>query len=412
MRPGMTAEPRKRIGIYCPGAGVGGPWRYVHSLLATLDPAEFDTTVFCDLPGRYDPRPGIHVVRVGGAEPVGPDGGKWSARPGRVRPGRRLVPRAARIWAGFARDARRLARVFAGHRTDLLHTQNTGCEESPVAARLAGVPTVIGTFHVDPSIDVHRLRSGPVHQVMEQVSNRCLDVGIGVSQAAARAWVRRTPGIGRRVTTIHNGIDPDKFRRRLAPAEARRRLGLPEAALTVGGVGRLEEAKGFGDLLEAVAGLRHEFADLTVVLAGDGPFRPALEAQARDLGLAGRVCFLGFQPDVQLVYDALDVFAFPSWCETLGYALLEAMATELPAVGSAVGGIPEVIADGRTGLVVPPRSPDGLAIALRTLLLDAPVRRRMGVAARQRVTEAFHERDMVRKTIDLYRVCLRKECRG
>jgi glycosyltransferase involved in cell wall biosynthesis len=397
----MNHSGRKRVGIYCPGTGVGGPWRYVHSLLAALDPAEFDATLFCDLPGRYDARPWVRVVRV---DPGGPAGGR---EPGAPRPSgrraRRLVPRAAKVWAGFARDARRLARVFAAHRGHLLHTQNTGCEESPVAARLAGVPNVIGTFHVDPSIDIHRLRSGPVHQIMEAVSNRCLDVGIGVSRAAARAWVRRTPGIGRRVTTIHNGIDPDAFRRRHSPAEARRRLGLPTAGRVVGGVGRLEEAKGFGDLLGAAAVLRDAFPDLSVVLAGDGPFRPHLAARARDLGLADRVRFVGFQPDVQLALDALDVFAFPSWCETLGYALLEAMATGLPAVGAAVGGVPEVIVPGETGFLVPPRDPASLAAGLRPLLADAALRDRMGSAGRERVVRHFHERDMVRRTVQVYR---------
>jgi glycosyltransferase involved in cell wall biosynthesis len=308
------------------------------------------------------------------------------------------------LWAGFGKQVRRLARTFRRHRVDLLHTQNTGCEESPVAAKVAGVPQVLGTFHVDPTYDLHRERSGPGHRLLEVVSNRCLDVAVAVSHATKRDWVRRSHIPPARVVAIHNGIDPGTFRRRQSRQEARRALGLPETGLVVGGLGRLEEAKGFAFLIDAAAQLRSEFPDLTVAIAGAGPLRDALEQQAARLGLAGSVRFLGFQTDVQPVLDAFDVFAMPSLCETLGYALLEAMATEVPAVGSAVGGIPEVIVPGETGLVVPPRDPARLAEGLRVLLADAKRRERWGAEARSRVARHFHESDMVRKTIDLYRL--------
>jgi glycosyltransferase involved in cell wall biosynthesis len=106
---------------------------------------------------------------------------------------------------------------------------------------------------------------------------------------------------------------------------------------------------------------------------------------------------------VQLTLDALDVFALPSQCEALPYALLEAMATGLPAVGAAVGGVPEVIAPGETGFLVAPRDPAALAAGLRPLLADPVLRGRMGSAGRERVTRHFHERDMVRQTVGVYR---------
>ena len=401
----MTRSPNSvkcRLGIYCPGHGIGGPWRYVHSILAGLDPAEFDVTVFCDLPGVYEPRPWVRVVRLGdpaAAPAVTPPVAAPPGRPGRSR----RLPPAVRRWAGFARDARRLARVFRAHPVDLLHTQCTGYEESPVAARLAGVRRVLGTFHVNSTLDLHGVRSGPSYRVLEQVSNRCLDAAVAVSHATRRDWIDRTHVPAGRVAVVHNGIDPDHFRRRQSRAEARRRFGIPADALVVGGLGRLDEVKGFPDLLHAAARLRPEFPGLVVVIAGDGPLRAALQAEADRLGLGGSVRLLGFQADVQAVLDTLDVFALPSLCEALPYALLEAMATELPAVGSTVGGVPEVIAPGATGLLVPPRDPAALAAALRTLLADADLRSRMGRAGRTRVVEKFHERDMVRQTIDVYR---------
>ncbi len=409
----MKSAERPRLGVYCPGNGTGGPWRYAHSVLAGLDPAEFDVTVFSDLT-EYQPQPWVQAVPLPKASagaaasvpvtstPTGP-----SSAPGRPAGRKRLLPKGVRLWAGFTKTSGQLARLIRASRLDLFHTQNTGCEESPVAARLAGVRRVIGTFHVDSTYDLHSTRSGPAHRLLEHVSNRCLDVAIAVSEETGRDWVRRTHLPAGRVVTIHNGIDPDRFVRRYSRADARQRLGLPADGLIVGGVGRLDEAKGFEYLIAAAAQLRAEFPGLCVAVAGTGPLREHLEAEAARLGVSEQVRFLGFQSDVQLALDALDVFAMPSRCEALPYALLEAMATELPAVGAAVGGVPEVIVPGETGLVVPPREPGQFAAALRTLLRDADLRARMGVAGRERVVRHFHERDMVRRTIQVYRDALR-----
>lgn len=260
---------RIRLGIYCPGTGTGGPWRYAHSILSALDPAEFEVTVFSDLT-EYRPQPWVKAVSL--ATTVEP--AVVVASPP-IKPRRsalsRLAPPVVKRWAGFGQEARRFARVLRRHPVDVFHTQNTGCEESPVAARLAGVPRVVGTFHVDSTYDLHRERSGPSYRLMEVVSNQCLDVGIAVSRETGRDWVRRTRLPHARVTTIHNGIDPDRFRRRQPRAEARAQLGLPADALVVGGLSRLDEAKGFEFLIAAAAELRAEFPRLVVVIAGRGP---------------------------------------------------------------------------------------------------------------------------------------------
>jgi glycosyltransferase involved in cell wall biosynthesis len=206
-----------------------------------------------------------------------------------------------------------------------------------------------------------------------------------------------------RVVTIHNGINTDKFHRRQSREAARVALGLPNRSLIVGGLGRLDEAKGFTYLIEAASQLLPEFPDLLIAIAGEGRLRTQLEAEAYRLGVAERVRFLGFQSDVQLLLDSLDLFALPSLCEALPYALLEAMATELPVVGSAVGGVPEVIVPDITGFVVPARDANRLAESLRILLRDREMRIRMGTMARERVIRLFQESEMVRKTLEVYR---------
>lgn len=401
-----VARPKRRLGVYCPGAGTGGPWRYVHSLLAAIDPAEFEVTVFCDLPGQYEPQPSVKVVRLKAPPPVGHAQATEAPAAAPVRtasPQMSSHPRWLKVWPGFGREVLRLARLIKQHPVDLFHTQNTGCEESPVAARWAGVKRILGTFHVDSTYDLHRERSGPTYRLLEMLSNRCLDRAIAVSGATKRDWVRRTQIPANRVVTIHNGIDPEKFRRQTDRIAARRRLELPEDSLVVGSLGRLDEAKGFAYLMDALPALLRAFPNLFLAVAGEGPLRASLTEQAARLGIADRVRFLGFQRDVQAVLDALDVFVLPSRCETLGYALLEAMATELPCVGTTVGGIPEVIVPGETGFLVRSQDSNGLAEALARLLRSEPDRARMGKAGRERVRRSFSESEMVSRTIDLYR---------
>ncbi len=261
-----------------------------------------------------------------------------------------------KLWIGFGSSANRLTHRIAKKAVDLFHTQNTGCEESPVAAKLARIPIVLGTFHVDSTYDLEHKRSGFAHRTLEHISNHCLTHAIGVSQKTSDDWIRRTHLPRCRVSTIHNGIDPEKFQRRRSRKIARQQLGLPQDALIIGGLGRLDPAKGFSFLIDSVALLAPQFPNLLLAIAGQGPLRDPLETQAAHLGITNHVRFLGFQSDVQPVLDALDIFAIPSLCEALPYALLEAMATELPAIGATVGGIPEVITPD-TGFLVPPKDP-------------------------------------------------------
>jgi glycosyltransferase involved in cell wall biosynthesis len=423
MRPEIILQPvqdmlnpmRQTIGIFCPDDGAG-PWRYIHSIISGIEREEFDVLLFRELPGEYEEKPWIKVVPLG--EPkvsrtVSSPKDRVAVESPRIPSYfRRFTPEALRIWAGFGKQVGQYARLIRRHPVSLFHTHRTGCEESPVAAKLSGVPHVLGTFHVDPTYDLHRIRSGPVHRMLEILSNCCLDVGLAVSHSTKRDWVRRTHISPKRVVTIHNGIDTEKFRRRQSKQHARRMLGLPETGLIVGGLGRLVEVKGFTYLINAAAKIRSDVPDLFVAIAGSGPLQNELEAEASRLGINDCVKFMGFHADVQPFLDSLDVFVLPSVSEALGYALLEAMATEVVSVGSSVGGVPEVIVPGETGFLVPPRNSTRLAESLRLLLRNPELRRTMGVASRKRIISTFQERDMVRKTIDIYRNLLyRSKCR-
>lgn len=388
----LAAKPRLRIGFDTP-ASSGGPGRYVRALVDALSGDDWEPVI-------VNPQPS---GKEGDGQPDGNSAGGVSKKRGSLRTGlAAAIPRPAKIWAGFGRDALAFSQVISGQRIDLMHLQKTGCEESPVSARLASVPAILGTFHVSPSLDLQRVRSGLAHRPLEWISNHSLHAAIAVSEATRRDWISRTRIPAERVVTIHNGIDPNHFRRGQSQRAARGKLGLPADAIILGGLGRLDPAKGFAWLIEALAILRSEHPLALVAIAGAGPLREELAAQAAAAGVADRVVFLGFQSDVTLVLDACDVFVLSSLSEALPFALLEAMAHELPAVGTTVGGVPEVIIPGETGFLAAPRDPTSLAAAIRPLLLSAELRERMGRAARERVFKHFHEADMVRKTIEVY----------
>jgi len=405
---------RPCLGIYLGDKlGQSGPGRYIRGIIEGLKQSEFDAVVFCT--GLIGDDPEVPIVSTLG-QSMQPSSGK-DARSGsrdlssnRRRAKQfwqRVAPLAVRYWGGVARETYNLAHLFRRHSVDLLHTNNTGCEESPLAARLAGIRRILGTFHVESKVSLNDDRDAFRYRALECISNHCLNRAIAVSDAAGRDWIARTRLPASRVTTIYNGVDPERFRRRRSRIEARQMLGLPVGALMIGSVGRLDPVKGFSYLLEAAASLIPEYPNLLLAVAGTGPSHRDLLNDAERLGISNHVRWLGFCSDVNTVYDALDLFVLPSLRDALPYALIEAMAHELPAIGTSVGGIPEIIEDQETGLLVPPRQVADLARALRLLLASPERRIRMGGAARARVLKHFCEADCVRKTIQLYRAMVR-----
>ncbi len=184
-----------------------------------------------------------------------------------------------------------------------------------------------------------------------------------------------------RVTVVHNGARPEAF----APTVIgglRRSLGLNDQDRVVLTVGRLSHEKGHSDLIRALSSCH---ASTRLVIVGDGPERRGLERLARTQRVGGSVIFAGMTSEVGPFYAMADVFALPSLSEGSPCALLEAMACGVPVVATRVGGVPEIAADGRNALLVPPRDPAALGHAIGRLLADPILGARLGSAARARV---------------------------
>ena len=205
--------------------------------------------------------------------------------------------------------------------------------------------------------------------------------------AISRAVARRFAWAPKKVRLIPNGIDLGRFAPRPASASLRAALGVPPSAPLVASVGRFVEAKGYRYLLEAAAQVAR--AGVHWILVGDGELRGELEAHARGLGLAPQVHFTGWRDDIPDVLALCDVFVLPSLCEAFGRVLVEAMAMGRPVVATAGGGVPDVVLDGETGLLVDPASPAPLASAVQTLLENPARAGQLGAAGRRRAEATF-----------------------
>jgi glycosyltransferase involved in cell wall biosynthesis len=289
----------------------------------------------------------------------------------------------------------RLAAFFAARRVEVVHSHNPLPEIYAVpAARLVGL-RVVHTKH-GPQREpwrrmlLRRLGASLAHEFVA-VSDDSLAVAHTLHEVARR-----------RGTVIWNGADLAHLSgARARRASARAALDLPEGAFVVGTLSRLVPEKRVDAVLRAVASLERD--DVYVVVTGDGPEATRLTALAVELGLAARARFPGRTDDVTTALAALDVLALASSVEGLPLSLVEAMAAELAVVATRVGGVPEIVLDGETGLVVPPGDDAALASALGALANDRARAGRLAARGRARAEACFGLERMARDYLALYR---------
>lgn len=287
----------------------------------------------------------------------------------------------------------RLRRLVEEVEPDIVHAH---LFHASALARLfvRGVP-VVSHVHVEE----RRLRG---HLFLERLLRRRAAAHICVSWAVAEHLVVRCGVRGDAVRVVKNAVELERFANLPGRAEARRRLGLPQEEALIGCVARLDVQKGIDYLLQALARLRGSGVPVRLALVGGGPLRQRLERRARVLGIAGAVVFAGEVPDVVPWLAAFDVFALPSLWEGMPLALGEAMAAGLPVVATAVSGTPEMVKDGENGLLVPPRDPVALAEALRRLVTDEELARRLGAEARGWAASALDPGGMAEGILRVY----------
>jgi glycosyltransferase involved in cell wall biosynthesis len=270
-------------------------------------------------------------------------------------------------------------------RPDVVHTHQIGSLfYGGPAARGTGVPLVVHTEHGREPYH-GRLRTRLLGRLAGRFAARfyCLSADMARAVLAHRIVPRH------KVQVIGNGIETRRFRDGGDRTVVRQDLGIPADAVVFGTVGRLTEVKRPDLLLRAFAQVRMKVPASHLLIVGDGPLRSELGGLATTLGLDGGVHFAGYQAQPERLYRAMDVFALTSRSEGIPQAVLEASAAGLPVIASRVGGVPEVVEDGQTGLLFEFGDVPALAAGLHALATNAALARRLSEAGRRRVEDRF-----------------------
>ncbi len=353
---------------------VGGPAIHVVLLNERLSPGRFESLL---VSGVENPGEGslIGFAQSRGVHPI-------------------VIPEIIGEASLRPRDLKALAALYRLMRLERPHIVHTHTAKAGflgrLAARLAGVPVVVHTYHG------HVLHGyyGPVTEwclrLMERALARATDCIIAVSDRVKHDLVAYRIAPAEKIAIMHLGFDLQPFLDcAVRRGVFRRELGLKNGARLVGMVGRIFPIKNHRLFVDAAARVAAREPAAHFVIVGDGIQRSATEERVRELGLANRVIFTGWRHDLPSIYADLDALVVSSDNEGTPVSVIEAMASGRPVVGTSVGGLPDLITEGKNGYLVAPRDADGLATAILRLLQDGDAAARMGQAARESVRERF-----------------------
>jgi L-malate glycosyltransferase len=295
-------------------------------------------------------------------------------------------------------DGRRLAaawrirQLVRGRRVGLVHANEPHALTSAWAA---------GAHHFVPLVAARRialpLSSNPLALARYRAAARIVAISDFVRQSVVSSGLPAS-----RVQVIYDGVEIPRSRSEAERRTAREQLAVPPEAICLLNLAAMVPEKGHQLLIQAFARVRERFPACMLLLAGEGPERAGLQEIVRAQGIGDSVRFLGFVPETERVYPAADLFLFPSHEEPLGSALLLAMAHGLPVVAVARGGIPEVVEDGKNGLLVKDLDAREMAAAIARLLSNPDEAGRLARAAREAIPEKFSADHMVNATFQLY----------
>ncbi len=298
------------------------------------------------------------------------------------------------------RGAGEIGAFVDDHDIDLVHANSLSSAICAAKAIGSSIPLV---YHARDL----RLHGRAARWLVERV-----DAIIAISQAVAQRVADVAPNAATKTSVIPNGVDAAGWTAKPSRERIIEELGLPENARLIGGVGQLVPWKNWPRFLSVGADVAARVPEARLIIIGDDLFnshpgyRRKLEQLAGDLAIGGLTHFLGHRSDVADVVSALDVFVHCADEEPLGRAIMEAMALERPVVAVNAAGPGELIVDGETGMLVPPRNTYAIADAVVAVLQDAAFGRRLGQAARARIEDSFRPEQTARLTEQLYQEVL------
>ena len=293
-------------------------------------------------------------------------------------------------------------------RPAVVHTYNVGTLEYSLTATLAGVPVRIHAEHGRDSVEINGKHAR--YNLLRRLLIPVLDAYVPVSADLAQ-WLRATIRVPeRKITSVTNGVDVVRY----SPPRTASAVG--PGPFWIGTVGRADRIKNHVGLLDSFQLLLEHFPppqhDLRLAIIGDGPVLEMLRELVTFRGLSNKVWLPGARSDVADVIRGFSVFALPSLSEATPVVLLEAMASGLPVVATRVGGVPDLVLENRTGLLVEPSDPTAFADAIATYVLDGEMRQRHGIAGRAHIEAAYSIDATVAGYAALYTLHLSQKLRG
>ena len=299
---------------------------------------------------------------------------------------------------------------------DIVHSQGGRADFfTRVAAKLAGVPIIVSTIAMPvEGFDVNPLRKS-VYAAFDRFSERFVDKFIVVSKALEHALIEKHRINKEKVVLVPNGIEVEEYRPEERGVEhgaggkghgVREEFGLGNKIPLVGAIGRLVWQKGFEYLIKAIPSVAEKFPEAKILIVGEGELEAKLKAESEKLKVRDKIIFTGFRQDIKEILSAIDILAMPSLLEGMPFVILEAMAMAKPIVATDIESITEILDNGKTGILVPPKDPDALSRAIISLLTDGDKARQMGFEARMTVEEKFRVEVIVDRVEKVYQELL------
>ena len=361
------------------GGEFGGAEKHILNLAGAVDPMAVELTVCCLFSAPF-----VEIAAGAGINAL-------------------AIPMRSKV--DFA-VARKLSALIQSGEFDLVHTHGVRANLlGRLAARRAGKKKVITTVHSLLEKDYQGMALRYANVLAERATRSLTGHFIAVSQGLKDRLV--AGGIpAKNITVIYNGILLDELRPAGAAGAALKEKYAGGGAPLVGIVARLHEVKGHRYFIEAAREILRQRPATRFLIIGDGPHRPVLEKLAGSMGLSDRVVFTGFVEDVYSLMAGLDLLVISSLWEGFGLTAIEAMVLGTPVVATEVGGLPEVVQHGETGLLAPPANAAALAKSIVWMLDHPREAREMAAKGGDMVRRKFTAGEMARRTVDLYRKVL------
>lgn len=366
--------------VYVHGVGeIGGAEKDLLSYLCLLDRHAFRPHVVCPQSGALKGEVEKLDVAVEALQ---------------VPPWRKALSRLQLPWVVW-----KLVKIFRQWNADLIHVNDYWWgPPAYLAAKICRLPVIV---HIRQQIEPNRIQQYWMHKP---------DALIPVSKNIEQVLLSHAVD-SNRVHVAYSGVALDCVNIGQNPQEIRLQFGLSQERPIIGTVANLFPRKGYDYLLQALVQIKNTLPNIACLIIGEGPaaYQNQLHEFVEQNGLQSNVIFAGFQKNVNTFLNVFDVFVLPSILEGFGIVLLEAMALHKPIVASHVGGIPEIVTNDETGILVPPKDSNALAMAIVRLLSDVSTRRRLGEAGRKIVEERFSQEIAMIRIENIYSGCIALE---